>query len=253
MTQILAYLEIRETVRFEELPADVHNNEQASPPADWNLHSEAFRIYFNRLDLRNDLVARTGGRESSVSLTLTKDRNKTKRSMTTHAAGGHMNFLKSIGALALVTVGFVLLIFLADVFISGTAQVSVWLLPILSEVGGYTFLVCLFLLLPMAMFRRTRFVSAIGLFAASYIFGAETWIIGFLLTYAFWGAVGIFVGLMIAGIGVVPLALIALAIHKAWEMAGELLLWVILTFGCRFAAVYIGEKTPQPIASAVVD
>jgi hypothetical protein len=61
-----------------------------------------------------------------------------------------------------------------------------------------------------------------GFVIASHLFGLGMWMYGFLVTYDLWGGTGIFVGLLLGGIGGVPLAIIAAALKQMWTVVGEL-------------------------------
>lgn len=68
---------------------------------------------------------------------------------------------------------------------------------------------------------------------------------GFLLTISIWGVSAIILGLLIAGIGVVPIAMIATLTKGLWPQFIELALLAILTFSCRILALKLwGEDKP---------
>lgn len=77
--------------------------------------------------------------------------------------------------------------------------------------------------------RYHCFVSVVqwsfgGFFIVSYIFGLGVWMYGFLVTYQFWGGTGTFIGLLLGVVGVVPLGIIAAALHGTWYYVGELII-----------------------------
>jgi hypothetical protein len=65
------------------------------------------------------------------------------------------------------------------------------------------------LLLPFAAFRSTRGFAGLALTILSYVFGITAWLYGAACSFAAFGWVGLIIGLMLAGVGVVPLAMIA--------------------------------------------
>jgi hypothetical protein len=67
------------------------------------------------------------------------------------------------------------------------------------------------------------------------------WMYGFLVTYDLWGGTGIFVGLLLGGIGVVPLAIIAAALKQMWTVVGELVYGLVVTYGARMFAFYLAK------------
>lgn len=120
---------------------------------------------------------------------------------------------------------------------------SATLYPWLALLSMLTFLVSFLILLPLAIFKKTRGASAIGLLIASYIFGTTGWILSILIAYLFWGFIGLFIGLSIGGVGVVPVAMFASIFNGEWAIFGKLVLIVIVTFGTRFLSWHIDMKT----------
>jgi hypothetical protein len=150
--------------------------------------------------------------------------------------------IKDLGWSLLGIAFFIGLMLLAVLFIKGGLLLNATLYPWLVLISGITFVISLLILLPLGIFKKTRGVSAIGLLIASYIFGATTWVWSFLLAYVFWGFMGLFIGLFMGGIGVVPIAMLASIFHGEWAVFGQLILLVVFTFGVRFLSLYIAEK-----------
>lgn len=87
---------------------------------------------------------------------------------------------------------------------------------------------------PMLLFQRTRAKAGAGLIAASYVIGAAAWFLGATLSFASFGWLGLVVGLLVLGIGVVPVGIVG-----AWwrldsgPMALSLLAMVVVVFVFR--------------------
>ena len=159
-----------------------------------------------------------------------------------------MNIIEKIKNLGWGLLGIVIMLglfLLALLFIKGGLWLSATIYPWLVSIAGITFVICLLILLPLAIFKKTRSASAMSLLIASYIFGATAWVWSFLLAYVFWGFLGLFIGLFIGGVGVVPIAMLASMSKGEWGIFGQLVLVVIITFGVRFLALYIAEKAEQ--------
>lgn len=156
-----------------------------------------------------------------------------------------MEALKGIGSTVLGVAFFCGLILVAVLMIEGAASVSEFMLPYLSVAISYVLPICALVLLPLALIPKTRLIAVIGFFSASYVFGVATWMYGLIVTYTLWGLVGVVAGLAIAGVGVVPLGILAAAINELWPVAGELALGLVLTFGSRFLAVYLAYLVDQ--------
>ena len=148
--------------------------------------------------------------------------------------------LGNIGIGIAIFIGVILIILL---IIYGGLWLSKTIYPWLVLISEITFLISLVILLPLGIFKRTRDVSATGLLIASFIFGVTVWVWSFLLAYALWGFAGLMTGLFIGGVGVVPVAILAVIFHGEWILLGELLILLVVTFGFRTISFYIGMKT----------
>ena len=135
------------------------------------------------------------------------------------------------GAVALLSILAVVLI--PVLLIQGGVRLAALLYPWLIAVNGLALAVTVFLFLPNAVFSSTPKFAGSGMMIASYVFGAPLWVWSLLLTYALWGGLGLFIGLFMAGVGVVPLAMLATLINAMWSELGQLASLLILAFGVR--------------------
>jgi hypothetical protein len=62
------------------------------------------------------------------------------------------------------------------------------------------------------------------------------------VAYLLWGYGGLIVGLVFAGIGVVPVAFLATIFNGYWHQLGELVFATVLTFGTRAFSLYLASK-----------
>ena len=122
------------------------------------------------------------------------------------------------------------------VVIFGAAWASAKLLPWFTVFTSLAFAVVVLVLLPLAIPRPTRGFSCIALFIASYVFGATLWMEGFLLTLSLWGVFGVFVGLFMGGVGVVPIAMLATMVNHQWTPLIELVVLAVMTLSSRIGA-----------------
>ncbi len=94
--------------------------------------------------------------------------------------------------------------------------------------------VIVIVLLPMCLFKRSRPFAGFGFIAASYLFGITTWLLGAVITFGSFGWIGLIIGLLLFGIGVVPLALIAaIFVLKSWTVAAWIVVMAAVTWGTR--------------------
>jgi hypothetical protein len=104
------------------------------------------------------------------------------------------------------------------------------------------FVLSVIVLLPLAVFRRTRQVSAYGLLACSIPFGIYTWLYCFLIVYSAWGLVGAIVGFFLGGVGEIPLAVVASILDGASESVGEIIVGLIATIGAMGLGIHLAGK-----------
>lgn len=104
--------------------------------------------------------------------------------------------------------------------------------------------VAIFVLLPLALWRKTRGVAGVGLVVTSYIFGLTTWLLGAAVTFGSFGWFGLFIGLFALGMGVVPLAIIG-ALFKLdnGRLALVLFVMVVVTLGARLVGGYAASNS----------
>ena len=106
-----------------------------------------------------------------------------------------------------------------------------------------SFSLAIFVLLPMCIWRKTRSIAGIGLIITSYFFGVTTWLLGAAVTFGSFGWIGLIIGLLIFGVGVVPLAIIG-AIFKLHDggLGAVLFFMVVITWLARFGGAYATSK-----------
>lgn len=147
------------------------------------------------------------------------------------------------GALGVVIiVGFIILSGLTLVF---GIRVVAFIYPILLHISSITLAISIFILLPLAIFKKSRIISGWGLIISSYIFGVSLWMYSFLVTYTYWGVFGLVIALFMLGIGVTPIAIVASLFHWDWATIGNIAFGLVITFGARFLAIYLGEKVDK--------
>jgi len=156
-----------------------------------------------------------------------------------------VDFLKSIGEF-IVGIGISLgIIFLVMFFIKGGVWLGAIVLPWLSIIMWLVFILNVIIFLPLGIFKKTRSVSAFGFVMSSYVYGLTLWFWALLLTYLIWGTTAVFIGLFIAGIGVVPIAILATALNGEWAITGQIILLLVLTFGSRMLGFYFAERADE--------
>lgn len=126
-------------------------------------------------------------------------------------------------------------------WVTGTSiKIYTFLLPI----SWIALAIVLFVLLPLAAWRKTRGVAGAGLFIASYIFGTTTWFLGAAATFNSFGWLGLIIGLLVLGVGVVPLGIIgAFFKMNIIDLGVSLCVMLVITLAARFAGGHFATKS----------
>lgn len=150
--------------------------------------------------------------------------------------------IKSIGESIL---GFAILIgifILIAFLLNGVVTISEKILPFLMNLTGILTAILIIVLTPLAFFKRTREWSATGIYFFSYVFGLTLWFYSALISYVLWGFLALIIGLVILGIGVLPVASLASIFNGEWSILGNIVYLAVLTYGCRVLAIFIASK-----------
>jgi hypothetical protein len=90
--------------------------------------------------------------------------------------------------------------------------------------------------------RGSRASYATFLVISSFLFGTNLWIWSALNLYQEWGLTALIIGILMGGIGVIPLAFIALALHGQWADVGLDVALLVIFLLFRFGGLHLGAK-----------
>lgn len=137
---------------------------------------------------------------------------------------------------------------LATIFVIGATAASVWVMEWVPVVFWSSLLIAFFILGPLSLIPPARFIAAIGFVIASSVFGAMMWCSGVAFTYEVWGTMGVIIGLAFAGVGIVPVAMLAELFHGEWEVLFGFVILIVLTFGLRLLGFWLAKKVDERAA-----
>jgi hypothetical protein len=163
----------------------------------------------------------------------------------TTSVSGFWGFAHGLGMVVIVLFCFVALLFLCVLVLHGVAWIIERVIPWVMAAAYLAAFIGFVVLLPLSFIRFTKTFSANGLLLVSYVLGVWTWCYGFVVAYNMWGWVGIIVGLVLAGVGIVPVAMVAAAFKFEWWIVFDLLLYLGLTYGARTYSVYLTTKEEE--------
>ena len=115
-------------------------------------------------------------------------------------------------------------------------------LPWLTIASELTLAVSVLLLLPLSFFRGTRQFACFAIMIASWVLGSVVWLWSLILAYSIWGWLGVIIGIFLAGVGVIPVALVATLVKGFWSLFWELSFMVAFIFGMRAYSIYLAAK-----------
>jgi hypothetical protein len=151
-----------------------------------------------------------------------------------------MDFVEAAGTLGLL----ILYACLGIALLKWLPRIADGLYPLAAGLSKLLLAVQLLILLPMAAFRRMREVAGAAIHLSSYSHGAALFLFSVLTAYRVWGYGGLIFGFMLAGIGVVPVALLAALTHGLWFQLSDILIFTLLIFGSRLLGARLAASAP---------
>jgi hypothetical protein len=147
--------------------------------------------------------------------------------------------LQATGGILLIIAGILAMATIPVLFVVGAEWLSTRLLPWFSLASALALAFVLLVALPLSVFKACRRFASVAALISSYMFGATLWMWGLLLTLKLWGWWAVILGLFMAGVGVVPIAMLATLFKGMYSVFGQLILLTVLTFGVRSYALWI--------------
>jgi hypothetical protein len=115
-------------------------------------------------------------------------------------------------------------------------------LPTLQDMVTLLFCGWVAVLIPMSVFRRAHPLIARLLRISSLFMGSVCWWQALIVTWQLLGSFAVSVGLLCAGIGVIPMALFATGVRGQWDPFRDLIISAILTLVPRIVAKFITKR-----------
>jgi hypothetical protein len=109
---------------------------------------------------------------------------------------------------------------------------------VLEDATLYSFGACV-LTLPLLIFRPVRPFIAIAINWLSYIWGLWLWLTAFGFLQSNWGWLPVIIGIFLAGVGVVPVAMFMALIHGDFSNFFLFLVAIVLLIGTRLFARWL--------------
>lgn len=152
-----------------------------------------------------------------------------------------MNSLKSIGG-TLIGITIFIGVFIAIVLIfTYGAKMAFAIAPFISGLAGILLIINLILLF-FAIIPKARFIVGNIIMYSALVYGLSAWIYGLAVTLALWGWLGVIVGVLLGGIGVVPIGMLASVIGGHWDLFWPLFINVIIYFGALIVGGLLADS-----------
>jgi hypothetical protein len=148
---------------------------------------------------------------------------------------------KLIGSVMLGVIGIAILGLLAAIFLVGVVAISKLLEPFLFKAFTLTLVLGIVLVL-FALIPKTRQLALFGYLLAEKITSLILVLHAILITWSFWGVFAVCLGLLFAGIGIVPVALACMIWNREWAGFGDLIILIISAIAFRGAALWVARK-----------
>lgn len=87
------------------------------------------------------------------------------------------------------------------------AELAVWAFTVLAPISGLLLSICVFVVLPLALVRPIRQSCGVALYFLSMPMGLAIWLLSAGVTFSSFGWIGLVVGLLLLGVGVIPMAI----------------------------------------------
>ena len=152
-----------------------------------------------------------------------------------------MNTSKSVGFALLGIAVIVGLATLAAALVYGAVWVSEQLVEYVIAAVWLALANCIVVLAPLALFRGTRIAAVVGFMICSCVFGTCTWILALLTAYLYWGLAAIVIGLLLGGVGVVPIGMLAALFNADWYGVIGATIGLVLAYGTRAIALWLAS------------
>jgi len=105
----------------------------------------------------------------------------------------------------------------------------------------FTLFVNLTAVAPALFQRRYRRTAGKIMYVSSYVFGLECWLASLGICYVIGGWIMILVGILLFGVGVVPLAILGTLFTGRWVLMGKVIAILILAMWSRELGRYHGQ------------
>jgi hypothetical protein len=110
-----------------------------------------------------------------------------------------------------------------------------WVINVADHLAALAYFVLIIGGLIGLLIRPARGVCGLALYVASVAIGIDIWLWSIVTVKFLWGNVATIFGLLLAGVGVIPMALLASAFHQEWVPLGYLVSNLVILYLMQFS------------------
>ena len=142
----------------------------------------------------------------------------------------------------LAWIGLLLICLPAVIALGVVLSLGFWsedILPVFSDTIVPAFGLSALILVVLTFFEATRQRAARALHISSWVYWLALWMFGFLITMQYWGVFAVITGLILLGIGVIPLGVAAAILHANGQALLHMITLLLLAIGSRRLALQL--------------
>lgn len=128
-------------------------------------------------------------------------------------------------------------------YVLGRFRFGAWWDGFVSFVAPALAIANLLVILPLALIKKARKFTGTFIHESSLPLGVAMWIVAALDCYRLWGFKGVGAGILLGGVGLLPVGVAACVVGKSWEDGLFLILLIIFTLGFRVIGARIAESS----------
>lgn len=102
---------------------------------------------------------------------------------------------------------------------------------------------CVFLFPILAIFRRYRRFAGYGYLTSSFVLGGSLWIVCAMTVFDAWGSLALWIGVLMFGVGVLPMTLIIYGLASKWVLFAEFIAIGGVAVGTRMLGYWLMQKS----------
>lgn len=138
-----------------------------------------------------------------------------------------------------------LVVALLIVLFKGVTWLAETVYPYISYLSQILFSIAIFIFLPLIFFQKTKKFGVVATVGVGYFLALDLWLYSIITVHAYWGWVGLLVGLAMGGIGVIPIGLLAAGVNGDWSNIGTSSLQIAAILALIFLPVWYSTRVDK--------